>query len=275
MAYYPDISHWKPVSDWEAVAKNCPFMISKATEGTHFVDSYLQTFVRKCEQYHIPYWLYTFLNAGNERAQAEYMVKICNPIIGPFFRGYVLDVESNNPAKGVQEALDYIKTQSEKTILYTMYAQYAKYLPVIMSRGERCAWWEARYGANTGSCSMPCHVGADLHQYTSKGVCPGIGANTDLNRLTGTKEEAWFTGKAKPEPEPVIEEDEMQGLIKEPGKSAIYYYNIEAKVMFWVPDPDCLRLLMDEYKRAYGKDIKTMDSSKFNTLKKLIKGKSV
>ena len=271
MAYYPDISHWKPVSDWEAVAKNCPFMISKATEGTHFVDSYLQTFVRKCEEYHIPYWLYTFLNAGNERAQAEYMVKICKPVVGPFFRGYVLDVESNNPAAGVHEALDFIKTQSEKTILYTMYAQYAKYLPVIMSRGESCAWWEARYGANTGSYSMPCHVGADLHQYTSKGVCPGIGANTDLNRLTGTKAELWFTGKA--EPEPIEEETEMQGLITNSGK--VYYYNIEAKVMWHVTNPACLQLLKNEYKRAYGEGIKYMDASKFETLKTLIKGKSV
>lgn len=271
MAYYPDISHWKPVSDWEAVAKNCPFMISKATEGTHFVDSYLQTFVRKCEEYHIPYWLYTFLNAGNEKAQAEFMVKICKPAVGPFFRGYVLDVERNNPAAGVQEALDFIKTQSEKTILYTMYAQYAKYLPVIMSRGENCAWWEARYGANTGSYSMPCHVGADLHQYTSKGVCPGIGSNTDLNRLTGTKEESWFTGASAPEP--VTEEETMQGLIVHDNK--VYYFNIEGKLMWHVPNTEALALLKSQYKLEYGKEIQYMDPKKFDTLKALIKGRSV
>lgn len=275
MAYYPDISHWHTVQSWDTVKATCPFLISKATQGTSFIDSYLDTFIQNCEKYKIPYWLYTFLNPGGELAQAEFMVKVCKPMVGPFFRGYVLDVECNNPASGVQAALDYIKTQSQKTILYTMYAQYAKYLPVIMSRGDSCAWWEARYGANTGAYSMPCHVGADLHQYTSKGVCPGIGANTDLNRLTGTKAEEWFTGKAKPEPEPVIEEDEMQGLIKEPGKSAIYYYNIESKQMWHVPNPDCLTLLKAEYKRKNGKDPVYMDSSKFATLKKLIQGKSV
>lgn len=32
----------------------------------------------------------------------------------------------------------------------------------------------------------------DLHQYTSAGSCPGITPNCDLNRLTGSKTEAWF-----------------------------------------------------------------------------------
>lgn len=272
MAYYPDISHWKPISNWDQVKQACPFLISKATQGTNFVDSYLGTFISKCEEYQIPYWLYTFLDKGNEKAQAEFMVKVCKPLVGKYFRGYILDVEQNNTAVGVRDALVYLQTQSEKTMLYTMYAQYGNYLSVINMRGNKCAWWEARYGANTGSYSMPCHVGADLHQYTSRGDCPGIGAGVDLNRLTGTKDEDWFTGAKQPEPEPKEEED-MTGLIINGGK--IYYYNIEAKAMWHVPNPDCLTLLKEEYKRKYGKEIQYMDASKYETLKKLIKGKSV
>jgi len=271
MAYYPDISHWKPVQDWETVAKNCPFLISKATQGTNFIDVYLTTFIAGCEKYKIPYWLYTFLNSGNEKAQAEYLVKVCKDKVGPYFRGYVLDIEKNNPATGVAEAMRYLESLGGKCMIYTMYAQYGTYLSVINSRGENTAWWEARYGANTGSYSMPCHVGADLHQYTSKGVCPGIGSDTDLNRLTGTKTEEWFTGKTQPEP--ITEEEDMEGLITNSGK--IYFYNIEAKVMWHVPNPDCLTLLKKEYKRKYEKDINYMDADKFETLKKLIKGKSV
>jgi LysM repeat protein len=45
-----------------------------------------------------------------------------------------------------------------------------------------------------------------LHQYTSKGICPGIGNTVDLNRITGTKAVGWFTGggsaPAKPTPAP-------------------------------------------------------------------------
>lgn len=80
--------------------------------------------------------------------------------------------------------------------------------------------------------------------------------------------------QSEPEPEPDPEGGEgMQGLILNNGK--IYYYNIETKNMWWVPNPGCLTLLKEEYKRAYGKDIQYMDASKFETLKKLVKGKSV
>lgn len=270
--YIPDISHWIPVRDWETVAKNCPFMISKATQGTSFIDSYLNTFIANCEKFRIPYWLYVFLDPGAEKAQAEFMVKVCKPLIGPFFRGYVLDVERNNQAGGVQDALEYIQTQSAKTMIYTMYAQYGMYAAAIAKRGENCAWWEARYGKNTGSYSMPCHIGADMHQFTSKGVCPGIGNTVDLNRLTGSKELAWFTGESV-QPDPKEEEDKMMGLIVNDHK--IYFYNIPAKVMYHVPNPAALDLLKAEYKKEYGKEIQYLQPVHFNTLKALIKGKSI
>lgn len=205
MKYYPDISHWKPVKDWATVKKNCPFLITKATQGTSYVDPTLKSFIRKCEEWGIPYWLYTFLNRGNEKAQAEFMVKTCKPLVGKYFRGYVLDVEQRNPASGVKAALDYIKSLGGKSILYTMWSQYSLYKSIIAGRGSNVAWWEARYGVNNGqyNAGSPCHSGVDLHQYTSKGYCPGIGDTIDLNRLTGTLKETWFTGAAtKPAAKP-------------------------------------------------------------------------
>lgn len=196
MALYPDISHWKPVSNWSQVKQSCGFLISKATQGTSMVDSYLNTFIANCEANGIPYWLYTFLNKGNERAQAQYMVNVCKGRVGKYFRGYVLDIESGNSAAGVQSALDYLKSLGGKCIIYTMYAQYNIYKNVIANRGSNCAWWEARYGKNTGvySPAYPCHAGVDLHQYTSNGACPGISGRVDLNRIAGSKNVAWFTG---------------------------------------------------------------------------------
>ena len=208
MAFYPDISHWKPVANWSQVKQNCGFLISKATQGTGFMDSSLDSFIKGCEANGIPYWLYTFLDKGNEKAQAQYMVKVCAPKVGKYFRGYVLDVERGNTASGVKAALDYLKSLGGKCILYTMYAQYSTYKGVIDGRGANCAWWEARYGQNTGAYNpaFPPHAGVDLHQYTSKGICPGIGNTVDLNRITGTKAVGWFTGggssPVKPAPAP-------------------------------------------------------------------------
>ena len=196
---YPDISHYHPVNSWSKAKENCGFLISKATQGTGYIDPTLGSFIKGCEENKIPYWLYTFLNKGNEKAQAEFMVKTCRDKVGRYFIGYILDVEKQNDAANVKIALDYLSKQSDKIMLYTMYADYSKYKTVIASRGANCAWWEARYGKNNGSYSVlhPCHRGADLHQFTSNGSCSGISGRVDLNRLTGTKSLDWFVKKSK------------------------------------------------------------------------------
>lgn len=196
MSIYPDISHYDPVQIWQTVKKNCPFLISKATQGTSFIDPTLNSFIKECEANKIPYWLYTYLNNGNELAQAKFLVSTCKNKVGSYFRGYALDVEAGNTAANIKSALDYISALGGKCMIYTMWADYDKYKSVITSRPSNCAWWEARYGLNNGSYNSkyPCHPGVDLHQYTDQGRCRGIGSGIDLNRLTGAKKESWFTG---------------------------------------------------------------------------------
>lgn len=192
---YPDISHHHPVGDWGEIKNNCPFIITKATQGTTFVDPALDSIIKACEARKIPYWLYTYLNKGNELAQAQFMVKTCKNKVGRYFVGYILDVEAGNTAANVKKAMDYLATLDCKTMLYTMYAEYSTYKSAIAKRPDHCAWWEARYGLNNGAYSSkyPCHSGADLHQFTSSGTCPGVSDKIDLNRITGQgKAEKWF-----------------------------------------------------------------------------------
>lgn len=105
MGKYPDISHWHPVSNWALAKANCPFLVSKATQGTSIIDPTLDSFIQGCEAYEIPYWLYTFLEKGNELEQARFLVNTCKGKVGKFFVGYVLDVERKNNAEDVQQAL--------------------------------------------------------------------------------------------------------------------------------------------------------------------------
>lgn len=196
MSKYIDISHHHSVNDWDKVKENCPFVISKATEGQTFIDPSLDSFISNCEKKKIPYWLYTFLRAGDEVAQAKFLVKTCKEKVGDSFIGYILDVESGNSSANVKKALNYITGLKYKTMIYTMYAQYSSYKALISNRPKDCAWWEARYGVNNGSYNSkyPCHSGVDLHQFTSEGTCPGISGKIDLNRITGQgKLESWFT----------------------------------------------------------------------------------
>lgn len=211
----PDISHYHPVDDWAAVKANCSFIISKATEGVSYVDSTLDDFISGCENYKIPYWLYAFLDDGNELAQTQFLVSTCKDSVGDYFRGYVLDVEDGNSSSNVQTALSYLEAQDGKCMIYTAYSGYSKYKTVIQGRSENTAWWEARYGKNDGTynSNYPCHDGVDLHQYTSAGSCDGISGACDLNRLTGEKSESWFTSadKIKTEDE-IVTLDEFKEL---------------------------------------------------------------
>jgi GH25 family lysozyme M1 (1,4-beta-N-acetylmuramidase) len=67
-----DISHHHPVKSWDSLQKDVEFLITKATEGTSYVDPTLKTIIKECEKRKIPYWLYTFLRDGNEPAQSEF-----------------------------------------------------------------------------------------------------------------------------------------------------------------------------------------------------------
>ena len=219
--YYPDISHHHSVDDWDKVQEHCPFLITKATQGTSFVDSAMAGIVRQCEKRKIYYWLYAYLNKGNELAQARFLEQTCRDKIGKYFMGYILDVEAGNAASGVLKAMDYLKTLPYKMMLYTMYSQYDRYKNIIATRPGKCAWWEARYGLNHGryDADYPCHAGADLHQYTSNGVCPGFDERIDLNRITGQgKTKKWFVTPKKPA-EPSGGEGDTGGAADNPAGS--------------------------------------------------------
>ncbi|MCI8992620.1 MAG: hypothetical protein HFG80_07860 [Eubacterium sp.] len=194
MKKYPDISHYHPVTDWNKVKGEVGFLISKATQGTGFVDRTLESFIKGCETNKIHYWLYTYLNKGNELEQAKFLVSTCKEKVGKYFVGYSLDIEEDNKESDVQEALNYISGLKVKTMIYTIYSQYSRYKSLITGRPSSCAWWEARYGKNSGEYNKkyPCHEDVDLHQFTSNGVCPGLSGNVDLNRLPGEKGERWF-----------------------------------------------------------------------------------
>lgn len=194
-----DISHWKPVTSWSKAKANCYFLISKATEGTSFVDSTLKSFVSGCEKNKIPFWLYVYLKKGNELKQAEFFVKTVKPLIkdSKYFVGYIVDVEANNTATNAFKALQYIEKQGYKCMWYSMYTQYSKYKSVIAKRGKNTAYWEARYGANNGkdtSNKYPCHSTCELHQYTSVAKVGGLSGAIDLNKVMNRngKDLSWF-----------------------------------------------------------------------------------
>ena len=198
---YPDLSHHHAVKDWNELARSAPFLISKATQGMTFVDPSLDGFIRECEQRQIPYWLYAYLNKGDELNQTKRLVSVCKKKVGTFFRGYCIDVEAQNSAASVVLAMKYLADLGGRCMIYTGYKDYGFYKAILADRPENMAWWEARYGKNNGKYNSQYepHEGVDFHQFTDKGECPGVDDLIDLNRLTGTKPLTWFTEKVVPD----------------------------------------------------------------------------
>lgn len=190
-----DLSHYHPVRDWSKIKEVSPFIIAKATQGTTFIDSYMDTVIKKCEALKIPYWLYSFMNVGNELAQAKFLVKTCKPKVGKYFVGYVLDFERDNNVDNSIKALQYIQKYSTKTMIYTAHHKYDRFKRLINTRGENCAWWEPRYtkgGGNSYNSEYSPHDGVELHQFTESYTASYLSGNNDANRLTGKKSLDWF-----------------------------------------------------------------------------------
>lgn len=206
----PDISHHHPVKNWKRLCKDSSFLISKATEGTSYIDPTLRIFVNQCEANKCYYWLYSFVRKGNELEQAKFLHKTCKDLTGNYFVGYILDVEDNSKAENVIPALKFLDGLGVKTMFYCMWAQFSKYKSVIESMPKNCAFWEARYGINNGkyNSKYPCHNGVDLHQYTSAGKVDSLTGNIDLNRVTGAgKSLKWFITPLSNKPEKNVKKD--------------------------------------------------------------------
>ena len=190
-----DLSHHHPVKDWNKIKSISPFIIMKATQGTTFIDNYMDIVIKKCEALKIPYWLYSFMDAGNELAQAKFLVKTCKPKVGKYFVGYVLDFERDNNVDNSIKALQYIQKHSTKTMIYTAHHKYDRFKRLINARGENCAWWEPRYtkgGGNTYSSKYPPHSSVELHQFTESYTASYLSGKNDANRLTGKRDLDWF-----------------------------------------------------------------------------------
>ena len=182
-----DISHHETVKDWGRLKENVSFLLFKGTQGTTYLDPTCYKNIENCEKHGIPYWIYCFLNKGNEAAQAKYLVDKVKGEVGKYFVGYCIDAELGNSSASVKSALDYIKKYSKKTMLYTAHHYYDTYKSLVANRGENCAWWEPRYGENKP------HSGVDLWQYSEDYTCNYISGKVDINRINGSKPLSWFT----------------------------------------------------------------------------------
>lgn len=197
-----DIYHGEAISKYDDVCNATHLIIHKGSQGMTMVDKKCAERIKAFEQRNHPYWIYVFLNKGNELDQTKRLVELYKDKVGKHFVGYVLDIESDNTQANSLKALEYLLTLPHKVMFYFSWDRVPDYPKLLAKRSDKCAFWESRYGDSVGnkkgtdrSDKYPFSKYADLAQYTEYGTCKGMVGdhNIDLNKLTGNKPLSWFT----------------------------------------------------------------------------------
>jgi len=85
MPWGPDVSHWKPVRDWVALAASgATFFGAKATEGAHAVDDQFERhrdgFRANCPSFTMAIWYHFFHAETDPSTQAEHFADVVGPL---------------------------------------------------------------------------------------------------------------------------------------------------------------------------------------------------
>lgn len=202
----PDISSFQPKPDYDELCGNTDFVILRARYCTK-TDMTFEERAKEFNKRNHPFCVYdyvTLMSHGNAREQAQAIYNLCNKYDPKI---YYIDTEQLGTGVKRGEEMEYIKTYVaklrelgvKKIGQYTGDWLYSTYYYKLQDLFDTV--WIASYGGSQGEDTGVVLVSdkltdkVDLHQYTEKGVIPGISTRGDLSKLTGNKPLTWFTEK--------------------------------------------------------------------------------
>lgn len=121
------------------------FVIMKATEGQHFVDSYCDNWVKQCKELGIKWGFYHFANNNNPYVEAEFFINHTNNY---FKHGLpILDIEDNSISDWADYAWKFCSRVHEKTGVWpVVYCSASKCCLFADSKvPSKCGLWVAGY----------------------------------------------------------------------------------------------------------------------------------
>lgn len=211
-----DISHYQNGINVAAVP--CDFVITKATQGTTFVDPACDNLYQQAKKAGKLLGVYHYAGGGGAVQEADFFLKNIQGYIGEAI--LILDWEAGqNPNFGNPSyALAFLDRVKEKTgikpLIYMSQSVCASYDWSGVVNGDY-ALWMAQYANDnaTGYQSNPWYRnslgafrGMVMLQYTSNGTLPNYGARLDLDLFYGDAN-AWHSyAGTKTEPTEPIDE---------------------------------------------------------------------
>lgn len=183
-----DISEHNGVINFDTLVKNINFVIIRIGYGVSYLpdkqkDKY---FEKNYAGLHgrIPVGIYYYSYAkkiGDGKKEAQNCLKYLDgrDLDLPIF----YDVEDNSMGcinEVTREFVDVIRSAGYTPGVYT-YKNWLDTGKLDQTKFGDCVKWFAAYGQNNGGFSGTCPSGADIWQYTSRALYPGIHGNVDAN----------------------------------------------------------------------------------------------
>jgi lysozyme len=183
-----DVSGWQPADIGDTV--DYDFIISKATEGTGYVNPNCDAVVQSAIKRNKCFGTYHFAATGDAVAQADYYL---NNIAGYIGKGImVLDFEGDALSQGYAWALAFCKRIIDKTkippLIYCSSYYVNAYGLTQLAQDANVGLWVAAYpNSDPQGYSQPASPidGAAMYQYASTGRLSGYNGNLDLNVFYG------------------------------------------------------------------------------------------
>ena len=196
-----DVSSWQKGIDISQV--DCDFVVTKATEGTSYVNPYCDRVYHQAKSLGKELGVYHYASGGDAVAEANYFVDNIRGYIGEAI--LVLDFEGKPANRGPTWAKTFLDTVYTRTgvkpLIYMSASVVSRYDWSSVRAGEYGLWIAGYsrgnaifYGYNT-DIAMNYNAGAwsdcvAMYQYTSNGRLSGYSGNLDMNVFYGD-ESTW------------------------------------------------------------------------------------
>lgn len=176
-ARFPDISHFSADVQFHDIKNaGCPLVITKCTEGAHYVDSTYQDFSQRIRSVGLLLGAFLYEDAAPEGPQVAHFFNTAHLQSGDIQP--ILDAEAAGLTKAETEgALEDLERRGYEPILYCNVSFYRD----VLGSPTRWTLWIAGY--NTALPTLPVGITLFAWQYSESGKCPGVSGPCDMNRL--------------------------------------------------------------------------------------------
>ena len=160
---YPDISHYRPVADWGAVARAWRVIICKTTQGTDHKDSFWPKFVREARRHKMITGAYHFLTKDAAKQQAQFFIDVLNGTGGWQDLWFMLDIEDYNGKRPSMAQADAFLDELSR-LTGRPRSTFVSYLP---------RWWWNDHGGGSTALKDTIYCNSDYNEHPKTGAYAG------------------------------------------------------------------------------------------------------